>query len=166
MRLTCWIWILPSSRRPGLLYLTIHVRYVRGQTMLIKCCFAIIVMVDTIFSASNQSSLKFLPAFGTIHHVLLQHLDFYSDHATLDFYSDMGGDTWEFHLNLLLCIMCVCVCASLFGWLVSTFDWFLLFLFSRFSYGFTPLRHCMSRHYTSRQRCPKCIVHKWWGVRV
>jgi hypothetical protein len=43
----------------------------------------IIAMVDTIFSASNQSSFKFLPAFGNVHHVLLQHLDFYSNHATL-----------------------------------------------------------------------------------
>ncbi len=68
---TCRIWILPSSRRPGFLHLTTHVRYVRGQTMLIRCCFAIIAMVDTIFSTSNQSSVKFLPAFGTVHHVLL-----------------------------------------------------------------------------------------------
>jgi len=51
--------------------------------MLIKCCFAIIVMVDTIYSASSQSSFKFPSAFGTIHHVLLQHLDFYLDHITL-----------------------------------------------------------------------------------
>jgi hypothetical protein len=48
-----------------------------------QCYFAIIAMVDTIFSASNQSSLKFLLTFGIVHHVLLQHLDFYSDHATL-----------------------------------------------------------------------------------
>jgi hypothetical protein len=40
-------------------------------------------MVDTISSASSQSSLKFPLAFGTIHHVLLQHIDFSSDHATL-----------------------------------------------------------------------------------
>jgi hypothetical protein len=51
--------------------------------MLIRCCFAIIVMVDTIYFASTQSSFKFSLAFGTIHHVLLQHLDFYLDHATL-----------------------------------------------------------------------------------
>jgi hypothetical protein len=50
--------------------------------MLIKCYFAISVMVDTIYYASSQSSYKFPPAFGTVHHVLLQHLDFYSDHAT------------------------------------------------------------------------------------
>jgi hypothetical protein len=62
--------------------LDIHVRYVKGQTMLIRC-FAIIVMVDTIYFASSWSSLKFLSTFGTIHHVRLQHLDFYSDHATL-----------------------------------------------------------------------------------
>jgi hypothetical protein len=72
-----------TSCRHGFLYLITHVRYVRGQTMLIRCCFAIIAMVNTIFSASNQSSLKFLPAFGIVHHVTLQHLDSYSDHAML-----------------------------------------------------------------------------------
>jgi len=39
-------------------------------------------MVDTIYSASNRSSLKFSSTFGNVHRVLLQHLDFYSDHAT------------------------------------------------------------------------------------
>jgi hypothetical protein len=38
-------------------------------------------MVDTISFASSQSSLKFLSAFGIVHHVLLQNLDFYLDHA-------------------------------------------------------------------------------------
>ncbi len=56
---------------PGILHLTIHVMYVRGQAMLIRCCFAIIIMVDTIYSTSNQSSFKFPLAFGIIHHVLL-----------------------------------------------------------------------------------------------
>jgi hypothetical protein len=51
--------------------------------MLIRCCFAIIVMVDTISSTLSQSSLKFPLTFGTVHHVLLQHFDFYLDHATL-----------------------------------------------------------------------------------
>jgi hypothetical protein len=84
MRLaTCWTWILPSSRRFGFLHLTIHVKYVRGQMMLIRCCFAIIVMVDTIYYASNRSTLKFMSTFSIVHHVFLQHLDFYSDHATL-----------------------------------------------------------------------------------
>ncbi len=80
---TCRTWILPSSRRLGFLHLTIHVRYVRGQTMLMRCCFVIIVMVDTIYSVSSWNSLKFPPAFGIVHHVFLQHLDFYLDHATL-----------------------------------------------------------------------------------
>jgi hypothetical protein len=40
-------------------------------------------MVDTIYSASIRSSLEFPSAFDTVHHVLLQHLDFYLDHATL-----------------------------------------------------------------------------------
>ncbi len=79
---TCRTWILPSSCPLAFLHLTIHVRYVRGQTMLIKYCFVIIIMVDTIYSASNRSSVKFPLAFGTIHHVL-QHLYFYSNHATL-----------------------------------------------------------------------------------
>jgi len=78
---TCRTWILLSSRRLGFLHLIIHVRYVRGRTMLIKCCFAITIMVDTIFSSSSRSSLKFSLAIGTVHHVLLQHLDSYSDHA-------------------------------------------------------------------------------------
>jgi hypothetical protein len=41
------------------------------------------VMVDTIYSASSQSSFKFPLAFGIVHHVLLKHLDLYPDHATL-----------------------------------------------------------------------------------
>jgi hypothetical protein len=117
------IWILPSSCWLGFLHLTIHVRYVKGQMMLIRCCFAIIAMMDTIFFASNQSSLKFLPAFGTIHHVLLQHFDFYSDHATL-LPAQVWGGIHENFISASSCIIyiCVCVCASLFGWLVSTFD--------------------------------------------
>jgi hypothetical protein len=50
-------------------------------------------MVDTIYFASSWSSFKFPPAFGTIHHVLLQHLDFYSDHAMLFLGSSLKGDT-------------------------------------------------------------------------
>ncbi len=68
--------------------------------MLIKCCFAITVMVDTISSASSRSSLKFPPVIGTIHHVLLQHLDSYLDHAMLFPTQVQGGDTREFHLSL------------------------------------------------------------------
>jgi len=45
--------------------------------MLIRCCFVIIIMVDTIYSTLSQSSLKFLLAFDIVHHVFLQHLDFY-----------------------------------------------------------------------------------------
>jgi hypothetical protein len=59
--------------------------------MLIKCCFTIIVMVDTISSISSQSSLKFLPTFGTIHYVLLHHFNFYSNHATLFLAQVWGG---------------------------------------------------------------------------
>jgi hypothetical protein len=112
---TCRISILPSSHRHGFLHLTSHVRYVREKTMLIRCCFAIIAMVDTIFSASNQSSLKFLSAFGTVHHVLLQHLDFYSDHATL-FPTQVWGGIHENFILASSCALyiCVCVCVHLF----------------------------------------------------
>jgi hypothetical protein len=110
---TCRIWILPSSRWPGFLHLTIHVRYVRGQTMLIRCCFAIIVMVDTIFSISIQSSLKFLPTFGTVHHVLLQHLDFYSNHATL-FSAQVWGGIHENFISASSYALYICVCVHLF----------------------------------------------------
>ena len=109
---TCQTWILPSSRRLGFLHLIIHVSYVIGRTMLIKCCFATIVMVDTIFFASNQSSLKFLPAFGTVHHVLLQHLDSYSDHATL-FSAQVWGGYMRISSQPPLCIVYICVHASL-----------------------------------------------------
>jgi hypothetical protein len=40
-------------------------------------------MVDTIYYASSQNSSKFPSAFGIVHHVLLQHFDFYLDHAML-----------------------------------------------------------------------------------
>ncbi len=59
--------------------------------MLIRCYFAIIIMVDTIYSASSRSSLKFPLAFGTVHHVLLQHLDFSLDHAMLFLVQVWGG---------------------------------------------------------------------------
>jgi hypothetical protein len=59
--------------------------------MLIRCCFAIIVMVNTMYSASNRSFFKFLHAFDTIHHVSLHHLDFYSDHGTFSQLKFWGG---------------------------------------------------------------------------
>jgi hypothetical protein len=63
--------------------------------------------------------------------------------------SSLGGDTWEFHLSFLLCILYICACISF--WLISLYLWLaLIFLFSRIYYGFTPLRHRTSQHYTSR----------------
>jgi hypothetical protein len=37
----------------------------------------------------------------------------------------LGGDTWEFHLNLLLCIMCVCVCVCV--WVCVCVHLFLVY---------------------------------------
>jgi len=61
--------------------------------MLIGCCFVTTVMVVTISFASSQSSFKFPLAIGTVHHVLIQHLDSYSDHAMLFLAQVWGGDT-------------------------------------------------------------------------
>ncbi len=74
------------------------------------------------------------------------------------------GDTWEFHLNLLLCIVYICVC--IFFWLISFYLWLVLvFLFNKIYYGFTPLWHQMLWHYTSRQlSCPYAWLHTWWLV--
>jgi hypothetical protein len=55
-------------------------------------------MVDTISSALSRSSLKFLLTFGIVHHVLLQHLEFYLDHATLFPVQVWGG----IHENFIL----------------------------------------------------------------
>jgi len=67
----------------------------------------------------------------------------------------LGGDTWNFHLSLLLCVVYIC------AWLVSFYFWLVLvFLFNRVYYGFTPLRHHTSWHYMSWQ-CDevfKCVI--------
>ncbi len=67
-----------------------------------------------------------------------------------------GGDTWEFHLSLLLCIIYMCISF----WLISFYLWLVLvFLFNRVYYGFTPLRHYTSRHYMSQQLFYNKL---WW----
>jgi len=75
-------------------------------------------------------------------------------HAFLD--SSLGGGrgTWEFHINLLLCIVYICACISF--WLNNFYLWLVLvFLFNRIYYGFTPLQHRTSWHYMSQQlSCP------------
>ncbi len=141
--------------------------------MLIRCCFVIIVMVDTLYFASSQNPLNFSPAFGIVHHVLLQHLDFYSNHAIIFPAQIVGGDTWQFHLSLIFCILyiyvCVCMCVCVFAFfflLISFYLWLVLvFLFSRVYYGFTPLRLRISQHYMSWQlSCPYAWRHIWQPV--
>jgi hypothetical protein len=72
-----------------------------------------------------------------------------------------GGDTWKFHLNLLLCIIYICAC--IFFWLISFYLWpVLVFLFNIIYYGFIPLRHRTSRRYTSWQlSCLYAWPHTW-----
>jgi hypothetical protein len=80
--------------------------------MLIRCYFAIIIMVDTIYFASSWSSFKFLLAFGTVHHVLLQHLDFYLDHVTLFLIQILGGGYMRFSFQppiVHYIYMCACI---------------------------------------------------------
>jgi hypothetical protein len=77
----------------------------------------------------------------------------------------MRRDTWEFLFSLILCIVYICACISF--WLISFCLWLVLlfFLFSRICYGFTPLRHCMSRHYTLWQlSCPYAWLHTWQPI--
>jgi hypothetical protein len=113
MRLvTCRTWILLSSCQFGFLHLIIHVRYVRRQTMLIRCSFAILVMMDTISSASRQSTFKFPPTIGTVHHVLLQHLDSYLDHATL-FLTQVWGEIHENFISASSCALYIYMCACI-----------------------------------------------------
>jgi hypothetical protein len=83
--------------------------------MLIRCCFAITIMVDTISSASSRSSLKFPLAIGIVHHALLQHLDSYSDHAMLFSAQVWGGIHENFISASLVHCIYTCVHVSLFS---------------------------------------------------
>jgi hypothetical protein len=69
-------------------------------------------MVDTISSASSQNSLKFSPAFGIVHHVFLQRLDFYSDHAML-FSAQVEGGNMRISSQPPL-VHCIYVCMHIF----------------------------------------------------
>jgi len=71
-------------------------------------------MVDIISSASSRSSFKFLSTFGTVHHVLMQHFDFYSNHATF-FSAQVWGGIDENFILASSCVLYICVRAYLFG---------------------------------------------------
>jgi hypothetical protein len=66
------------------------------------------VMVDTIYFASSRSSFKFPSTFGIVHHVLLKHLDFYPDHATL-FRLRLGGKIHENFISASSCALYIYV---------------------------------------------------------
>jgi hypothetical protein len=71
-------------------------------------------MVDTIYFASSWSSFKFPPTFGTVHHVLLHHLDFYSDHVML--FPGLGlGGIHENFISASFCALYIYVHASIFS---------------------------------------------------
>jgi hypothetical protein len=95
-------------------------RYFRGQTMLIRCCFAITIMVDTIFFASSRSSLKFPPTFGNVHHVFLQYLDFYSNHAMLFPVQVLGGRYMRISFQPPF-VHYTNTCACISFWLISLY---------------------------------------------
>jgi hypothetical protein len=80
------------------------------------------------------------------------------------FGSNLGRDTWEFYLNLLLCIVYICACISF--WLISFYLWLVLaFLFKKVYYGFTPLRHQTSQPYMLGQlSCSYAWPHTWRPV--
>jgi hypothetical protein len=81
--------------------------------MLIRCCFLIIIMVDTIYFASSWNSFKFSPTFGTVHHVLLQHLDFYLDHAMFFPAQVLGGGYMRISSQPPL-VHCIYMCVHIF----------------------------------------------------
>jgi hypothetical protein len=82
--------------------------------MLIRCYFAIIVMVDIIYFASNRNSFKFSSTFCIVHHLLLQHLDFYSNHATV-FSTHVWGGIHENFILTSFCALYIYVRAFHFG---------------------------------------------------
>ncbi len=71
-------------------------------------------MADTIFSASSRNSLKLLSAFGIVHHVFLQHLDFYSDHAMF-FPAQVWGGIHKNFISASSCTLYIYVHTSLFS---------------------------------------------------
>jgi hypothetical protein len=70
-------------------------------------------MVDTIYYGSSHSSLKFPPTFDIVHHVLVQHLDFYSGHATL-FPAQVWGGIHENFISVSSHALYIYVRASFF----------------------------------------------------
>ncbi len=67
----------------------------------------------------------------------------------------MGGDTWKFHLNLLLCIVYICACISF--WLINFYLWLVLvFCLIEFTMGLHP--YDIECHNTTRQdSCHACM---------
>ncbi len=89
--------------------------------MLIRCCFAIIRMVDTIYFASSRSSFQFHSTIGTVHHVFLQHLDFYLDHATLFLIQVLGGGIHEIFILASSCALYIYIYMCMYLFLVDQF---------------------------------------------
>ncbi len=135
---TCQTWILPSSHQLGFLHLTIHVRYIRGQTMLIRCYFAIIVMVDTIILlqiGAHSSSRPHLVLF------IMFSCSTLISAQTMPCFSRLKSKWGGIHENFIStssCALYICVC--IFFWLISFYlRLVLVFLFNKIYYGFTPL---------------------------
>jgi len=150
--------IITSTWSP---HLTIHVRYVRGQTMLIKCCFAIIVMVDTSIlpqTRAHSSSCRHLVLFIMFSYNTLIFTQ------TMPCFSRLksGGGYTKISSQPLL-VHCIYMCMHLF--LVNSFYLWLVFLFNGVYYGFTPLQHRMSWHYMSWQlSCSYAWPHTWQPI--
>ncbi len=166
---TCQTQILPSSHQLGFLHLTIHVMYVKRQTMLIRCCFVIIVMVDTIYFTSSQSSFNFSLAFGIVHHVFLHHFNFYLDHATL-FPAQVWGWIHENFISASSCALYIYLCMHLF--LLDQFlplNGFSLFYLIKFIMDLHPydtIRHNTIRHNNYHARM-HAFIHdnQLWGCK-
>jgi hypothetical protein len=70
-------------------------------------------MVDTISFASSRSSFKFPSTFSIVHHVLMQHFDFYSNHAMF-FSAQVWGGVNENFILASSCALYIYVCVHIF----------------------------------------------------
>jgi len=61
------------------------------------------------------------------------------------------GMIHENFILVLFCALYIYICACIYFWFISFYLWLVLvFLFNKVYYGFTPLQHRTSQHYTSR----------------
>jgi hypothetical protein len=109
-------WILPSSRRLGFLHLTIHVRFVRGHIMLIKCCFAIVVR--WIPSILPQAGVHSSSRWHLVLFIMFSCSTLISTQIMPHFYWLKSGGGYMTISSQPPFVHCICMCVHSF-WLIS-----------------------------------------------